>query len=135
MPGGGPVAMTDEQSADDAAAQHAVKSLVLLARLPLGDDLIAFRKAAHVQPLRIRRSTTKASEIRRVSFLDTLHKFYGRYCRGSPLLPPFGPNMPMSNTGGHRGPPLPFHIDDRNCWRSLKRWILPVAVLGNSGPN
>src|SRR5690348_11477852 len=73
MPGGGPVAMTVEQRADDAAAQHAVESFVLFARLPLGHDLVAVRKAAHVQTLRIRRPTTEAREIRRVSFLNALH--------------------------------------------------------------
>src|SRR5215216_3999685 len=97
MPGGGPVAMTVEQRADYPAAQHAFKRLVLLAGVPLGDDFIAFRKAAHVQALRICRSTTKAREIRRVSFLNT------------------------------------FHVFMRNCWRNLKRWILPVAVYGSSG--
>src|SRR5215510_14172076 len=73
MPGGGPVAMTVEQRAYNAAAQHAFKRLVFLTRLPLGDNFIAIRKAAHVQTLRIRRSTTKAREIRRVSFLNALH--------------------------------------------------------------
>src|ERR1041384_253397 len=73
MPGGRPVAMTVEQRADYSAAQHAVECLVLLARLPLGNNHIAFRKAAHVQTLRIRGSTTKASEIRRVSFLNAFH--------------------------------------------------------------
>src|ERR1051326_2092176 len=73
MPGGRPVAMTVEQRADNAATQHAIERLVLLARLPLSDDLIAIREAAHVQTLRIRRSTTKASEIRGVSFLNALH--------------------------------------------------------------
>src|SRR5678810_470379 len=65
--------MAVEQRADDAAAQHAFKRLVFLARLPLGDDLIAIRKAAHVQTFRIRRPTTKAREIRRVSFLNAFH--------------------------------------------------------------
>src|SRR5689334_14262831 len=73
MPGGGPVAMTVEQCADDAAAQHAFKRFVLLAGVPFGDDNIAVRKAAHVHTLRIRRSTTNAREIRRVSFLNALH--------------------------------------------------------------
>src|SRR5215813_2808584 len=130
MPGGGPVAMTVEQGADDAAAQHAVERLVLLARLPLGDDLVAVRKAAHVQTLRIRRSTTKASEIRRVSFLNALHNVCRATLRGRPA------RSIANDGGGHGVPPLQIYtVNDRNCWRSLKRWILPVAVYGSSGTN
>ena len=51
VPRRGPVAMAVEQRADDAAAQHSFKRFVLLARLPLGDDFIAIRKAADVQAL------------------------------------------------------------------------------------
>src|SRR5215467_13267168 len=112
MPCGGPVAMAVKQSADDPTAQHAFERFIFFARLPLGNNLIAIREAAHVQPLGIRRSATKTSEIRRVSFLNTtLHKIHGRYCRGGTPCRPYN-----------------YPIDDRNCWRSLKRWILPVAV-------
>jgi hypothetical protein len=76
VPGGSPVAMTIEQRADDAAAQHAGERLILCARLPLGDNFITDREAADVQAFRIRGATTKTGKIRCESFLDAfVHLF------------------------------------------------------------
>ena len=58
---------------DVAAAQHTFKRLVFLARLPLGHDFLTVGKTAYVQALRVCWSTTKASEIRSVCFLNAIH--------------------------------------------------------------
>ena len=63
--------MTIEQCADDAAAQHALIRFVFEAWFPLGDDLIAIRKTANVQTLRISRATTETRKVRGESLLDT----------------------------------------------------------------
>src|SRR6185369_6670994 len=68
-----PVTMTIEQRADNPAAQHPLKSFILLTRLPLRDDLVTISKTADVQAIRIRRPTAEAREIRSVSFLYALH--------------------------------------------------------------
>ena len=68
--------MTVEQRADDAAAQHSFERLVFLAGLPLRDNLIAIRKAANVQTLRISGTATETREIWSVRFLDTFHAVY-----------------------------------------------------------
>src|SRR6185369_219177 len=70
-----PVAMTVEQRADDAAVEHSVISLVLRARLPLSDDLIAVREAANVQTFWVCRATAEASEIGRECFLNAAVHF------------------------------------------------------------
>ena len=76
VPGSGPVAMTIEQRADNAAAQHARKCLVLFARLPLSDNFIAVRKAADVQSLWIRGATSETGKIWCKGFLDAfVHLF------------------------------------------------------------
>src|SRR6185369_871941 len=114
--------MTVEQRADDAAAQHAFERFVFFARLPLGDDLVAVGKASDMQAFRIRRSTTEAREIRRVSFLDTFDRILNPKrcdCRGGPPWPPvlrFGDRRAATE-----GRPYNYAVDDRNCWRSLKR--------------
>src|SRR6185369_534926 len=75
MPCRRPVAVTIEERADDPAAQHPVECFILLARLPLSDNLFAICKTPNVQTLRIRWSTAETREIRGVSLLDTLHCF------------------------------------------------------------
>lgn len=72
VPRRGPVAMAVEQRADDAAVQHAFISFVFRTRLPLGNNLFAVCKAANMQALGISGTTTKAREIRREDFLNTL---------------------------------------------------------------
>src|SRR5215213_6234368 len=69
-----PVAVTIEERADDAAAQHSLKRFILLTRLPLRDNLVAIRKTADVKALRVRWPTAKTREIRGVGFLDTFHR-------------------------------------------------------------
>ena len=73
MPGRGPVAVTIEQRADDAATEHSLESFVLLTRLPFRDDLFAVGKAADVQAFRICWSTTEAGKVGSVSFLNAFH--------------------------------------------------------------
>src|SRR6185369_12799552 len=63
MPCRRPVAVTIEERADDPAAQHSLECFVLLARLPLSDNLFAICKTANVQALRVRRSTAETREI------------------------------------------------------------------------
>src|SRR5215213_806534 len=70
MPGRGPVAMAVEQSADDSAAQHSFKRFIFAAGLPLGHHVVAVRKTANVQALRIRWTTAKAGEVGSVGFLN-----------------------------------------------------------------
>src|SRR6185369_2896557 len=70
MPCGGPVAMTIEQSADDAAAQNTGERFVFRFGLPLGDNLFTFSKTANVQTFRICGSTAETGKVRSVSFLD-----------------------------------------------------------------
>jgi hypothetical protein len=65
-----PIAMTIKQRSDNSATQHSIECFVVLLRLPLGDHMIALRKAANVQPFGIRWTTTKARVARRVSFLN-----------------------------------------------------------------
>ena len=73
MPRSRPVAVTIEERADNAAAQHPFKCFVLLTRLPLSDNLFAIRKTADVQTLRVRRSTAETREIRGVSLLNAFN--------------------------------------------------------------
>src|SRR5205807_10481990 len=68
----GPIAMTIEQRADDAAAQHSRKGFLISLGLERRDDFIATWKAANVQTFFIRRTATKAGIVWRVSFLETL---------------------------------------------------------------
>src|SRR4051812_35123265 len=67
-----PIQMTVEQRADDAAVQHSRKGFLPLFGFKVGHDFITLREAANVQPLWIRRTTTEARVVRRVSFLKTL---------------------------------------------------------------
>src|ERR1051326_3862714 len=72
----GPIAMTIEQRADDAATQHPRKRFLISRGMESSDNFITFGKAANVQPFFIRWSTAKASHVRRVSFLKTFfHSF------------------------------------------------------------
>lgn len=66
----GPVAMTVEQRADDAAAEHPGKCLLIRLGLKFRDYFVTLRKAANVQPLFVRRPATKARIVGRVGFLD-----------------------------------------------------------------
>ena len=68
---GGPVAMTIQQRADDAAAQHSGKCFLISRRLKGRHDFITLGKAANVQALFIRWSTSKARHAGRVGFLET----------------------------------------------------------------
>ena len=72
MPRGRPVAVTVEQRADDAAAQHSVESFLILLWLEFGDDFLAIGEAAYVKSFRVGWPTAKARQIRRVCFLDAL---------------------------------------------------------------
>ena len=69
MIGRGPIAMTVEQRADDAAIQHAGKRFVLRLRLPFGNDFAVFGKAADAQTVRIRRAATPTRIFGSVLFL------------------------------------------------------------------
>src|SRR5258708_8246800 len=69
--GRGAVAVTIGQRPDTPASQHSRKSFLISFRLEGGDDFIALRKASNVQALLVRRATTKARVVWRVSFLDT----------------------------------------------------------------
>ncbi len=73
MVSSGPVAMTVEHGARDAAAQHSGKRFLVSFRLPVGDHFFAPGKAANVQPSFVRRPTAKTREPRRVGFLDAFH--------------------------------------------------------------
>lgn len=77
MPGRGPVAMAVEQSADDAAAQHPGKRLLVRFRLEVGYHFITVGKAANVQALFVRGTATEARIVRCVSFLKALAHFEG----------------------------------------------------------
>ncbi len=67
-----PVAMTIQQRADDAAAQHSRKRFLISLWLERRNDFIAAREAANVQALFVRRAATKAGVVRRVGFLNAL---------------------------------------------------------------
>ena len=69
MIGRGPIAVTVEQRADDAAIQHAGKRFVLRLRLPFGNDFAVFSKAADAQTVRIRRAATPTRIFGSVLFL------------------------------------------------------------------
>ena len=71
MVSSGPVAMTVEHGARDAAAQHPRKRFLVGLWLPVSDNFFASGKAANVQPFFVCRPTTKTREPRRVGFLDT----------------------------------------------------------------
>jgi hypothetical protein len=76
MPRRCPIAVTVEQSSDDAAVEHSLESLVLFAWLPLSDNLITLREAADVQALWICWPTTKAGVPGSVCFLEAKHQIY-----------------------------------------------------------
>ena len=82
--GRGPVAVTIEQRPDDAAAQHSGERFLISLRLKRRDDFIAAREASNVQALLIRRATTKARIVWRVSFLDT---FFVRFHQNKGFFP------------------------------------------------
>src|SRR5438309_3977181 len=69
MIGRGPITMTVEQRADDAAIQHAGKRFVLRLRLPFGNDFAVFGKAADPQTFAIRRAATPTRIFGSVLFL------------------------------------------------------------------
>ncbi len=68
-----PVAMTVEERADDAAAEHSRKCFLISLGLKLSDNLVALLKATDVQAVFIRGPATKARIVWRVSFLNALH--------------------------------------------------------------
>ncbi len=70
MPGGGPVAVTIEEGADNAAAQHSGKGFQMGFGLPIGDHLIAAREAANMEALFICRPATKTCQRGGVCFLN-----------------------------------------------------------------
>ena len=72
----GPVAVAVQKRADDPAAQHSGERLLIFLGLKRRNYLIALWKAANMQAFFIRRATTKARVIGRISFLETLsHSF------------------------------------------------------------
>ncbi len=73
--GRSPVAVTIEQCADNAPAQHSRKRFLIGFRLERRDNFIAARKAANVQAFFIRGTTAKAGIVRRVCFLDALFSY------------------------------------------------------------
>jgi hypothetical protein len=61
--------MTVEERAGDPAGERAVECLVMLLRLPRGDDVVAPDDALHPQAALIARAASEARSIRRVSVL------------------------------------------------------------------
>src|SRR5712691_8599651 len=128
--GRGPVAVTIEQRPDNPATQHSRKSFLISLRLESGDDFIALRKASNVQALLVRRATTKARIVWRVSFLNTffvrVHQIKGSF------LAPSTPwrEKTISRKGVTQSQEAARWA--RNCSRNLYLCTLPVAVCGNS---
>lgn len=73
MVSSGPVAMTVEHSARDAATQHSRKRFLVTFCLPVSDNFITAGKAADVQPFFVCRSTTKTLQVWRIRLLNAFH--------------------------------------------------------------
>ena len=61
MISGGPIAVTIEQCADDAAIQNSLKSFVFFFRFPFCNHLAVFRKTPDLQSFRIRWAASERS--------------------------------------------------------------------------
>ena len=72
MIGGGPVRVAIQECPDDAAVEHARKSLMVLFRLPFANRFVAAHKAPDPQALLVRRPAAEAGIMRSILFLKTL---------------------------------------------------------------
>ena len=68
--GGGPVAVTIKECANNSTAQHSRKCFLISRRLKGRDHFIAVRETANVQAFLIRWPTSEARHVRRVGFLE-----------------------------------------------------------------
>jgi len=70
MPGGGPIAMTVKQRANDAAVEDAREGFMVGFRRPVGHDSVAVNEGSNAQAFFVGRTAAEASVVGRVGFLQ-----------------------------------------------------------------
>lgn len=77
MPGGGPVAVTIEKSADDSTTKNSWESLVIRLSPPQGNAFFTLYEGPDAQPLLVGRPASKALVMRSKRLLEALFLFHG----------------------------------------------------------
>src|SRR6266849_8500417 len=70
---GGPVAVTIEERAADAAVENSFERLVIWLGFPFTNQLVALLETADAQALVVRRTASEAEIVGRVGFLNAFH--------------------------------------------------------------